>query len=66
MDTVPITDRGSRRSKLLAPSPGSGWRFAGSRLRSIRSKVARVAAPRAAWLLVSDGRPALAVVRPVD
>ena len=66
MKTSSIADRESRRRQILAAAQGLGWRFAAKRLRSARARTARLPAPKAAWLLATDGRPALSVARSTD
>jgi hypothetical protein len=56
-------DRISRRRKLLAAAQGLGWRFAGSHLLARRPELVPIPAPKAAWLLATDGRPALVRAR---
>lgn len=53
----------SRRRMIVAAAQGLGWRFAGTRLRAARIRRQAPEPPRAAWLLATDGRPALVRLR---
>jgi hypothetical protein len=63
MTNATRTERVSRRRQLLAAAQGLGWRFAGTRLLARRRELVPAPVPKAAWLLASDGRPALASFR---
>jgi hypothetical protein len=53
--------------RILAAARGIGWRFTGTRLGSGRSGALEASRRvRAAWLLVTDGRPALGPIRETD
>jgi hypothetical protein len=67
MHTESSTERPSHRRKIVAAARGLGWRFSASRLRHPRTGANETPPrPRAAWLLATDGRPALATVRETD
>ena len=57
------TEPMSRRRLFLAAAQGLGWRFAGTHLLARRRALVPAPVPKAAWLLASDGRPALASFR---
>ena len=63
MKTPRFPELDSPRRKIIAAAHGAGWRFAAVRRRAARTLPVGVPAPRAAWLLFSDGRPALGLAR---
>ncbi|MBA2719113.1 MAG: hypothetical protein H0U52_07730, partial [Chloroflexi bacterium] len=61
MKTPRIPELHSPHRKIIAAAHGAGWRFAAARRRAAGTLPTGVKSPRVAWLLFSDGRPALGV-----